>query len=45
LLRPSRLDLPSLWLDLVFPAGSVIAVAFPVGSVVSPSILPRARTP
>jgi hypothetical protein len=45
LLRPFRLDPPSLWLDRVFPARSVAVVAFPTGSVVSPSILSRARTP
>jgi hypothetical protein len=43
--RPFRLDLPSLWLDRVFPAGSVAVVAFLAGSAVSSSILPRARTP
>jgi hypothetical protein len=32
LLRPSRLDQPSLWLDRVSPSGSVAAVAFPAGS-------------
>jgi hypothetical protein len=45
LLRPFRLDPPSLWLYHVFPAGSVAAVAFPAGSAVSPSIMSRARTP
>jgi hypothetical protein len=42
LLRPSRLDPPSLWPDHVFPAGSVAAMAFSLGSAVTPSILPRA---
>ena len=32
LLRPSRLDPPSLWLDRAFPSGFVAVVAFPVGS-------------
>jgi hypothetical protein len=32
LLRPFRLDLPSLWLDRVFPSGSVAVVAFPAES-------------
>ena len=32
MLRPSRLDPPSLWLDRVSPSGSVTAVAFPAGS-------------
>jgi hypothetical protein len=34
LLRPSRLDPPSLWPDRAFLAGSVTVVAFPVRSVV-----------
>jgi hypothetical protein len=42
LLQPFRLDPPSLWLDRVFPAGSAVPLA---GFGVSPSILPRARTP
>jgi hypothetical protein len=32
LLRPSRLNPPSLWLDRVSPSRSVAAVAFPAGS-------------
>jgi hypothetical protein len=45
LLRPSRLDLSSLWPDRVFPARFVAVVAFPTVSTVTPTILPRAWTP
>jgi hypothetical protein len=42
LLRPSRLDPPTLWLDRVFPSGSVAVVAFPVGSDI-PHLFYRGR--
>jgi hypothetical protein len=42
LLRPSRPDPSSLWTDCVFPAGSVVAVAFSTRSVV-PLLFCRGR--